>query len=191
MSSSARGGQRPGLDQRCLPGVQGCSNGLELHFPAPAGLPEPRVQQRRIRSAPRLSLRGRLDPRAPLALPRRKLPAGPPASLVLSTSSSPQLASCLLSVPPFPHPSSLSLPLSVPLNFRFPPSFPLPLSEGREKLGVSLGGLKLGTGFLLRCGFPKGPSPHATLGAAPSERHHALSEEGGTKLCLSSLQPHV
>lgn len=128
---------------------------------------------------------------SPLALPRRKLPAGPPASLVLSTSSSPQLASCLLSVPPFPHPSSLSLPLSVPLNFRFPPSFPLPLSEGREKLGVSLGGLKLGTGFLLRCGFPKGPSPHSTLGAAPSERHHALSEEGGTKLCLSSLQPHV
>lgn len=147
--------------------------GLGLSFPAPAGLPEPRVQQRRISSAPHPSLKGRLDPRDPPALLLRKLPVGPPASLVLSTSSSPQLASCLLSVPPFPHPLSLSLPLSVPLNFRFPLSFPLPLSEGREKLGVGLGGLRLGMASnlgLVSCYTvvsPKAPRHTLHLGLFP------------------------
>lgn len=88
-------------------------------------------------------------------------PADPPACL--AAAPPPELASCLLSVPPCPRAPSLSLPLSTP-ELWIPPLPPTPWRRARESWAL---GLKIRTGFLLSHGFPKDRSPHSTLGASP------------------------
>lgn len=82
----------------------------------------------------------------------------------LPTSSSPQfgklppLCSAFSSHPP--------LPLSAPLNFRFPLSFPLPLAEGHGVIRSWPWWPQALDCFLLSCDFPKGPSLRSTIGAS-------------------------